>query len=290
MEQPLFTGVCTALVTPFLNLEVNYPLLQQLIRRQIASGIEAIVLCGTTGEAPTLSDEEKLQLIRCGKDYAGAHCKIIAGTGSNDTLHAVKLSLQAQAQGADAILVVAPYYNKGTETGLIRHFFAIADAINIPMILYNVPSRTGLDIPVRVYKELSKHPNIAGVKEAGTDITKITKIRLNCPEHFTVWTGNDNMTVPAMALGATGVISVVSNVWPKRMKAMTTAALKGDYSTAAKLQYSMDQLQDLMFTETNPVPVKAAMKYLGFDCGSCRLPLAEATEETENKLYAFFQT
>ena len=290
MAKALFTGVCTALVTPFLELEVNYPLLQQLIKRQIASGIEAIVLCGTTGEASTLTDEEKLRIFRCGKEYADNRCLLIAGTGSNDTVHAVKLSIEAQAQGADALLVVSPYYNKATEQGLLAHYRAIADAVQIPVILYNVPSRTGVDIPINVYKQLSSHPNIVGVKEASTDITKITKIRLNCPERFAVWTGNDSFTVPAMALGADGVISVISNVWPKRMIAMTEAIRCGDYSTAAKLQYSMDQLQDLMFVEPNPVPVKAAMKYVGFDCGSCRLPLTNASEETERALHAFFHT
>ena len=290
MAKALFTGVCTALITPFLDLEVNYPLLQQLIKRQIASGIEAIVLCGTTGEASTLTDEEKLRIFRCGKEYADNRCLLIAGTGSNDTVHAVKLSIEAQAQGADALLVVSPYYNKATEQGLLAHYRAIADSVQIPVILYNVPSRTGVDIPINVYKQLSSHPNIAGVKEASTDITKITKIRLNCPDGFAVWTGNDPFTVPAMALGADGVISVISNVWPKRMKAMAEAIRCGDYTTAAKLQYSMDQLQDLMFVETNPVPVKAAMKYVGFDCGSCRLPLTNASEETERKLHAFFHT
>lgn len=278
------------MVTPFLNFEVNYPLLQQLIHRQITSGIEAIVLCGTTGEASTLSDEEKLQIIRLGKEYAENRCLIIAGTGSNDTVHAVKLSIQAQAQGADALLVVSPYYNKATQDGLIAHYTAIAESVQIPVILYNVPSRTGLDIPVSVYKQLSSIPNIVGVKEASSDITKITKIRMTCPDHFAVWTGNDELTVPAMALGAKGVISVVSNVWPKRMKAMTDAAQKGDYFTAAKLQYSMQQLQDLMFIETNPVPVKAAMNYIGFDCGTCRLPLTAASEDTQKKLQEFFHT
>lgn len=289
MINPLFSGVCTALVTPFLNGQVNYPMLQQLLRRQIDSGIRAVVLCGTTGEAPTLTDEEKLRIFSEGKAYVKEQCIIIAGTGSNNTAHAVALSRAAQAAGADALLVVSPYYNKSTEQGLISHYRLIADAVTIPLIIYNVPSRTGVDIPVRVYHELSKHPNIAGVKEASSDIRKILKIRALCPDDFQVWSGNDDMTVPAMALGGAGVISVCSNAAPLSMKAMTDAALSGNFKLAAQLQRELLDLIDALFMEVNPIPVKAAMKLLGYDCGKCRLPLTPSSPECEEKLRMLLQ-
>lgn len=289
MINPLFSGVCTALVTPFLNGQVNYPMLQQLLRRQIDSGIRAVVLCGTTGEAPTLTDEEKLRIFSEGKAYVKEQCIIIAGTGSNNTAHAVALSRAAQAAGADALLVVSPYYNKSTEQGLISHYRLIADAVTIPLIIYNVPSRTGVDIPVSVYHELSKHPNIAGVKEASSDIRKILKIRALCPDDFQVWSGNDDMTVPAMALGGAGVISVCSNAAPLSMKAMTDAALSGNFKLAAQLQRELLDLIDALFMEVNPIPVKSAMKLLGYDCGKCRLPLTPSSPECEEKLRMLLQ-
>lgn len=284
MEKALFTGVCTALVTPFLNGKVNYPMLQQLLRRQLDSGIRAVVLCGTTGEAPTLSDEEKLRIICKGKEYVGNGCMIIAGTGSNDTAHAVALSRAAQAAGADALLVVTPYYNKATEEGLFVHYKTIAEAVSIPVIIYNVPSRTGVDIPVHICRELAGIPNIAGIKEASTDIRKSTKLRAQCPGHFQIWSGNDDMTVPVMALGGAGVISVVSNVAPASMLAMTEAALVGDFSTAGALQLGLLELTEALFSQVNPIPVKAAMGLLGFDCGNCRLPLTPLLPEHEARL------
>lgn len=284
MKKPLFTGVCTALVTPFLGNAVNYPLLELLLGRQIAAGIEAVVLCGTTGESPTLSDCEKLEIFhRCAR-YAGGRCKIIAGTGSNDTQHAVALSAAAEAAGADALLVVSPYYNKATADGLLTHYSAIAGAVHIPVIVYNVPSRTGVDIPVSVYRELSKIPNIAGVKEASTDMGKISKIRAICPDSFALWSGNDDLTAPILALGGQGVISVLSNVLPEQTQALTRAALDGDFDTAADLQLRLLPLTEALFREVNPIPVKAAMKLVGYDCGTCRLPLTPASSETVAKL------
>lgn len=284
MKKPFFTGVCTALVTPFLGDAVNYPLLELLLRRQIDAGIEAVVLCGTTGESPTLSDCEKLEIFRRCARYAGGRCKIIAGTGSNDTQHAVALSAAAEAAGADALLVVSPYYNKATPEGLLTHYTAIADAVHIPVIVYNVPSRTGVDIPVSVYRKLSEIPNIAGVKEAGTDLGKINKIRAQCPDSFTLWSGNDDLTAPILALGGQGVISVVSNVLPEPMQALARAALDGDFDTAADLQLRLLPLTEALFREVNPIPVKAAMKLVGYDCGPCRLPLTPASPETIAKL------
>ena len=284
MKKPLFTGVCTALVTPFLGNAVNYPLLELLLGRQIAAGIEAVVLCGTTGESPTLSDCEKLEIFRRCARYAGGRCKIIAGTGSNDTQHAVALSAAAEAAGADALLVVSPYYNKATADGLLTHYSAIAGAVHIPVIVYNVPSRTGVDIPVSVYRELSKIPNIAGVKEASTDMGKISKIRAICPDDFSLWSGNDDLTTPILALGGQGVISVLSNVLPEQTQALARAALDGDFDTAADLQLRLLPLTEALFREVNPIPVKAAMKLVGYDCGTCRLPLTPASSETVAKL------
>ena len=280
MNIPFFTGCCTALVTPMFGNQVNYPMLEQLLQKQLLAGLDVALVCGTTGESATLSDDEKLEIVRRAKAYVGDQMRIIAGTGSNDTNHAVELSKAAQEAGADALLVVSPYYNKATPEGLVRHYLTVAHAVKIPVILYNVPSRTAVDMPVSVYKRLSGIPNIVGVKEASNDIGKILRIRATCPEQFTVWAGNDDMTVPAISLGAKGVISVAGNVYPEEMQDMTMAALDGDFDTAADLQRQLLPLTDALFHEVNPIPVKAAMKCIGFDCGGCRLPLTEATEET----------
>ena len=289
MNKPFFTGVCTALVTPFLENRVNYPMLEILLQRQLEAGIRAIVLCGTTGEASTLSDGEKIEMIRRGKNFVGKRCKIIAGTGSNDTSHAVRLSQAAESAGADALLVVSPYYNKATQEGLVAHYMAISGSVKIPVILYNVPSRTGLDVPVSVYQQLSLVPNIVGVKEANTDIRKIMKIRRTCGPDFAVWSGNDDMTVPIVSLGGRGVISVLSNVCPVEMAAMTNAALDGDFDSAAALQLELDPLSEALFSKVNPIPVKAAMKLIGYDCGGCRLPLTELDQTNLQRLQELFR-
>lgn len=283
MRKPLFSGVCTALVTPFLDGKVNLPMIEILLRRQVQAGIKAVVICGTTGESPTLTDCEKLELFRRCKDYTKDDCLIIAGTGSNSTQHAVYLSQEAEKCGVDGLLVVSPYYNKATEDGLFAHYSAIAEAVKLPIIVYNVPSRTGVDIPVSVYKRLASIPNIAGVKEASTSITKIAEIRAACPD-LPIWSGNDDMVVPTLALGGQGVISVLSNIAPVETKAMAQAALSGDYDTAAKLQIKLLPLIKLLFCEVNPIPVKAAIKLIGYDCGDCRLPLTTLTEENRRKL------
>ncbi len=288
MQKTLFSGVCTALVTPFINGEVNYPMMEQLLRRQMDAGIPAVVVAGTTGEAATLTDEEKLELFRRCKHYAGDHCKIIAGTGSNSTSHTVALSMAAQKTGIDGLLVVSPYYNKANNEGLLAHYQSIAQCVDIPIIVYNVPSRTGLDIPVSVYRQLSCIPNIIGIKEAGSDIRKITQIKRECAPNLSVWTGNDDMTVPAIALGSDGVISVVANVCPVETEAMACAALDGDFDTAAALQRHLQPLIELLFSEVNPIPVKAAMGCIGYDCGNCRLPLAALSPSKLEKLKAFF--
>ena len=289
MRKPFFTGTCTALVTPFLGERINYPMLQRLLQRQIDAGIKAVVICGTTGEAPTLSDTEKITMFRKAKEFVSDRLKIIAGTGSNCTLHAIELSVAAETAGVDALLVVSPYYNKATPDGLCAHYASIAHAVNIPVILYNVPSRTGLDMSVDVYKRLARIPNIIGVKEASSDVTKVTRIRNACGEDFSVWAGNDDLAVPCISLGGKGVISVTSNVAPAEVSAMTDAALDGDSDTAAALQSSLQPLNDMMFCEINPIPVKAAMKIIGFDCGSCRLPLTTLSVKNTEKLTAMLR-
>ena len=280
MKHPFFSGVCTALVTPFLKDTVNYPMLEQLLRRQYDAGIRALVICGTTGESATLTDEEKLTMFRYAKKSGPEDLRIIAGTGSNSTAHAIALSQAAQDAGADGLLVVSPYYNKATPEGLYLHYAAIASSVQIPVILYNVPSRTGVDIPVEVYRRLSKIPNIAGVKEASSDIRKIARIRSQCPDHFTIWCGNDDLAVAAMALGAKGLISVVSNIEPEITGSMIGAALDGDFDTATALQLSLLPLIDALFQEVNPIPVKATMAMIGYDCGGCRMPLCGPSEDT----------
>ncbi len=284
MKTPIFTGVCTALVTPFSNGRINLTMLEKLLQRQMDAGIGAVVLCGTTGESPTLSDEEKLTLIRHAKAFCGNGCTIIAGTGSNSTRHAMELSHAAEEAGADALLVVSPYYNKATPEGLCAHYRAIAASVHIPVILYNVPSRTGVDIPVDVYVRLAEIPNIAGVKEASTDIGKILRIKSACPESFCLWSGNDEMTIPVIALGGDGVISVSSNVIPELMQSMTQAALSGNIQGATAIQKELLPLMDAMFCQINPIPVKSAMRLLGYDCGNCRMPLTPLLPEYEKKL------
>ena len=284
MQKPLVTGVCTAMVTPFLDGKINYPMMEQLLKRQIEAGIQAVVIAGTTGESPTLSDQEKIMLFRRCKEYVGDQCMIIAGTGSNDTAHSVELSIAAEEVGADALLVVSPYYNKATPDGIVLHYLSVCHSVSLPVIVYNVPGRTGLDIPVSVYKRLARIQNIAGVKEASSDITKIARIRNACGPDFSIWSGNDDQIAPVMALGGLGIISVLSNVKPVETKILCDAALNGDFDTASDLQCKLLPLIDALFCEVNPIPVKAAMKELGYDCGDCRLPLSKMSSEKYSDL------
>lgn len=284
MKKTIFTGVCTALVTPFWAGKVNYHMTEQLLDRQINAGVPAVVLAGTTGEAPTLTDEEKLTLFARCKAYTGDKCTVIAGTGSNSTAHAVALSRAAQAVGVDALLVVTPYYNKATSDGLVAHYLSIANAVDIPVIIYNVPSRTGVDIPVSVCKRLSIHPNIVGVKEASTDIKKILALRCACGDDFVIWCGNDDQIVPCTALGGKGVVSVLSNILPEETVKMTNYALQGDMEAASKIQCQLYPLIQALFSEVNPIPVKAALEILGYDCGGCRLPLCDISRENRELL------
>jgi len=288
MNDIFMTGVCTAMVTPFINGQINYPMMEMLLRRQINAGIKSVVISGTTGEASTLSDDEKITLFQSCKSYVGNDLVVIAGTGSNSTEHAVYLSKEAEKAGADALLIVSPYYNKATADGLIAHYLSIAHAVKIPIIIYNVPGRTGVDIPVAVYKTLSRIPNIVGVKEATTSITKILQIRAACGDQFTIWAGNDDMTVPIISLGGKGVISVLSNIFPEETVLMTEAALAGDFDTAASLQCKLEPVTQLLFCEVNPIPVKEALLQMGFDCGGYRLPLTEPTKENKKRIQDYF--
>lgn len=289
MKKRLFTGLCTALVTPFLHGEVNNPMLDVLIRRQIEAGVSAIVLGGTTGESATLSDEEKLAIFRRGVKAADGQCRIIAGTGSNDTRHAIELSRQAQRCGVDGLLVVTPYYNKATPAGLVKHYSMIADAVDLPILAYNVPTRTGVDLPCSVCRELARIPNIVGLKEASTDLVKISRIVAENGRELPVYSGNDDLTVASMAVGGMGVISVASNIAPLQMNAMVTAARNGDFDLAGLLQRKLLPLTDLMFCQVNPIPVKAALKRVGYDAGECRMPLDGLTAENEARMDRFFR-
>ena len=284
MHKHLFTGTCTAMVTPFLDGKINYPMMEVLLRRQVDAKIPAVVIAGTTGESATLTDEEKIKLFHQCKQLLGNQTLMIAGTGSNSTAHSIALSIAAENAGADALLIVSPYYNKATPKGLIAHFTAISNSVNIPIIIYNVPTRTGVDIPVGVYEELSKLHNIIGVKEASSDITKIARIRNACGKQFSIWSGNDDQIVPVMALGGQGVISVLSNVLPKEVNILCNAIASSDIDVAADLQCRLTPLIDALFSEVNPIPVKAAMREIGYDCGSCRLPLCDISADNLLKL------
>jgi 4-hydroxy-tetrahydrodipicolinate synthase len=284
MKHSLKTDVCTAMVTPFLNNEVNYPMMEQLLRRQMAAGIQSVVIAGTTGESPVLSDSEKLTLFHRCKTYVGDNIQIIAGTGSNSTAHAVDLSREAVKCGVDALLVVSPYYNKGTKNGIIQHYRNIAEAVDVSILLYNVPSRTGLDIPVDVYQELSTIPNIIGVKEAIMDVRKLIRIRNACGPDFQIWCGTDDLTLPMLAMGACGVISVVSNLIPDTMKSLVEAFNEGDLQGAFTIQSGIQPLLDTLFEDVNPIGIKYAMKLAGYDCGDCRLPLGEISQKVAKRM------
>ena len=286
MKQPVFTGTCTAVVTPFTDRGVNYDVLAALLDRQLAAGVEAVVLCGTTGEAAAMTEAEQLAVIRWGADYLRGRMTVIAGTGSNCTAHAVDLSRAAEEAGADAVLVVTPYYNKATPRGLILHYTAVADAVGIPVIAYNVPSRTGVDLPLSVCEALSAHPNINGVKEASGDLAKISRILGRFGEDFHVWSGNDDQNVPILSLGGQGVISVLSNICPGEVHDMVSAAHRGDFRAAAAEQNRLMPLIDALFCEVNPIPVKAALDLLGFDVGTPRLPLCPMEPEHLSRLRA----
>ncbi len=276
MKNTIFTGAGVAIVTP-MNADgsINFNALGENIEYQIANGTDAIIICGTTGESSTMTDEEHVECIRYCIEKVNKRVPVIAGTGSNDTKYAIDLSKQAEALGADALLVVTPYYNKTSQRGLIAHFTAIADSVNIPIILYNVPSRTGVNIALDTYVTLSKHKNIVAVKEASGNISAIAKIIEKCGNDLDVYSGNDDQIVPIMALGGKGVISVLSNVAPKETHEIAQYCLDNNIAKAAEMQIKYLDLANNLFIDVNPIPVKEAMNLMGMNAGECRLPLVK---------------
>ena len=275
MKKPIFEGVATALVTPFKQGTIDFSVMNQLLDLQLAAGVDAVVVCGTTGEASTMTDNEKLALIAHTVKYCAGRCGVIAGTGTNDTAHTLQLSRVAASMGVDAVLLVTPYYNKCTQAGLIAHYTAAADTVPCPVIVYNVPSRTGVDISVETCRTLCEHPNIGGIKEASGSIPKAMRILDACAEELPLWSGNDDLTVPLMAVGARGVISVLSNVMPKLTHDMVMSYLNGDVKLSRQLQLSVMNLNKALFCEVNPIPVKEALNMMGWNAGAVRSPLCE---------------
>ncbi|WP_427339730.1 4-hydroxy-tetrahydrodipicolinate synthase [Caloranaerobacter sp. DY30410] len=280
----LFTGSGVALVTPYKNGQIDFDKLEELIEWHIDNNTDAIIICGTTGEASTMTDEEQKQTIKFTVEKVNKRIPVIAGTGSNNTKHAIELSVYAENVGVDGLLIVTPYYNKTTQKGLIEHYLAIANEVNIPIIVYNVPGRTGLNIKPNTLAKLSEHPNIKAVKEASGNISQVAEIARLCPEDFYIYSGNDDMVVPLLSLGGKGVISVVANILPKDTHDMVMYYLNGDIDNARKLQLKMKGLIDALFIETNPIPVKTAMNLLGMDVGELRLPLTTMSEDNLQKL------
>lgn len=288
-KTPLFQGSCTAIVTPYTEHGIDYERLQKNLDFQYENGTAAIVVCGTTGEAATQNADEHNELVRFTVQAVAGRMKVIAGVGSNNTQTALRFAESAKAAGADGILMVTPYYNKTSQKGLIEHFSAVADRVEIPMILYNVPSRTGIGIAAETYQALSQHPNINGIKEASGDFALIYKTRSLCGDELTLWSGNDDNTVPMMAMGAKGVISVASNIVPAVVAKLCALCLEGSYPEAMALFARYNALFGALFIETNPIPVKAAMKLLGTDSGFLRLPLTEISDEHLLKLKKIMQ-
>lgn len=279
----VFTGSATAMVTPFTGDGLNLKTLDQLVDYQLAGGTDALVVCGTTGEPSTMDISEEAVVISRTVERVGGRVPVIAGAGSNDTAFAVQSVKQAKNLGADALLLVTPYYNKTSQQGLIRHFLTIADATDLPILLYNVPSRTGLNLLPATLKELAKHENIVGVKEASGNIEQIAEIACTCPE-LALYSGNDDQVLPLLALGGKGVISVVANLLPGKTHDMVRLWMEGDIAGSRALQFELFPLIKALFSEVNPIPVKTALCDMGFDCGPLRLPLIEMQEATHARL------
>ena len=285
MKQIIFKGMATALVTPMTSDGVDYEALGRLIDFQLENGINALVSVGTTGESATLTPQERNQVISFTIDRVAGRVPVIAGTGTNNTAHAIDFSVSADKAGADALLVVTPYYNKATQKGLIAHFTAIADKVNKPMILYNVPSRTGCNLLPATVAELAKHPNIAAIKEASGNMSQVVDLVARCGEDITVYSGEDGLTVPILSMGGMGTISVLSNVLPKEAVAMTDAFFAGRIQEAAQWQCKLLPLIDCLFSEVNPIPAKAALSAMGFGEEHLRLPLTPMEPENREKLF-----
>ena len=274
MKNTIFTGAGVAIITP-MNADgsINYDGFAENIEFQIANGTDAIIVCGTTGEASTMTDDEHIECIRFAVEKTAGRIPVIAGTGSNDTKYAVELSKIAQEKGADGLLLVTPYYNKASQKGLVAHFTAIADAVDIPIILYNIPGRTGVSIDMNTYKILGQHKNIVAVKEASGNISYTSKLIAQCGDLLDVYSGNDDIIVPMMSIGAKGVISVISNIMPKETHEITQLCLANNCEEAAKLQMKYLELINNLFIEVNPIPIKEAMNQMKMPSGPCRLPL-----------------
>ncbi len=283
-KKTLFQGAATALITPFLHGEVDYYALENLIERQIHKGIDALVICGTTGENATLSDGEHRAVLDFAIKKADGRVPMIAGTGSNDTAHAIEMSRYASGLGYDGLLVVTPYYNKSTEDGLVAHFEKIADASSSPIILYNVPSRTACNISLPVYRRLSKHENIVAVKEASGNISAVARLICECGNDLTIYSGNDSEILPILALGGSGVISVVSNLIPREISLLCHRFFEDDLIGARELHEKYLKLCDAMFCEVNPIPVKTAAALIGLCCDELRLPLCKMSERNKGEL------
>ena len=285
MKKPVFTGACVAIVTPFKSTgEINYEEFKKIIDHQIAHGTDAITIMGTTGESSTVPDKEHREAIAFCCEYVNGRVPVVAGAGSNDTAYAVDMTKHAASCGASAVLSVTPYYNKTSQRGLVQHFTAVADASDCPVILYDVPSRTGMGISVDTYATLSKHPNINGVKEASGNFSTIVETMAACGGELNFWSGNDDQIVPLMAMGGLGVISVLSNVCPQETHDLTALCLAGKYQEAMVMQLKYLELINALFCEVNPIPVKKAMELLGWEVGALRLPLYEMSESNAARL------
>ncbi len=285
MKKRIFTGAATALITPMKeDGSVNFNALEKLVDDQINGHIDALVICGTTGEKSTLRYDEHVKVIEVASNAAAKRVPIIAGTGSNDTVYSVELCDDAQKAGADALLMVTPYYNKTSQRGLIAHYNYIADRVDKPIILYNVPSRTGVGIKPETYKALSLHKNIVAVKEANGDLSSVAATKYLCGEDLDIYSGNDDQTVPIMSLGGIGVISVLSNILPEVMHKMCKYYLDGETKKASKLQIKYTGLMNALFCDVNPIPVKEAMNLIGFSAGPCRLPLYPMSDDNKKLL------
>lgn len=280
----IFTGSCVALVTPFRDNKIDFDRFRELIDWHIENGTDAILVAGTTGETSTLTDQEHLDLLRVAGEHIAGRVPYIAGTGSNDTAYSIMLSKYAEEQGADAVLVINPYYNKSTQKGIYVHIKAIADAIKVPIIVYNVPSRTGANISVSTMQKLAEIPNVQAVKEASGDISQITEIARTCGDKLDVYSGNDDQTLPILSVGGKGIISVSANIIPRDMHDLVATFMDGDVDKAQKMQFDTNLINLAMFYETNPIPVKTAMRLLGTDTGEMRLPLVEMEEANEARL------
>ena len=285
MKNTIFKGMATAIVTPMTKNDIDYDALGRFLEFQIENGINAIVVMGTTGENATIEPEDQEKVIRFTVEKVAKRIPVIAGTGTNNTEHVLHNTKAACEAGADAVLVVTPYYNKATQNGLIAHFTAVADASTVPVILYNVPGRTGCNLLPNTVAKLAEHPNIVAIKEASGNMAQMVQLMHLCGDKLDIYSGEDALTVPMMAMGGAGAISVLSNVAPKEAVAMTDAALAGDYATAAKLQCQYLPLIDCLFSEVNPIPAKAAVSALGFGEENVRMPLTPMEDATRAKLY-----